>query len=233
MMWFNRVPRVSIVITCMGRTMHLKQSLPLFLDQNYSRYDVVVVDWNSPDDLLTYLRVMSCPRLQWTSVKGKEYFHLSAARNLGASYAMNRCHPDLILFTDCDILLPDNFLFNNVTQYQRFKRKAPWFHNVFLHSKKMDDGSFDIWGSCLVPAKQWNKWKYNEEITTYGHEDNEFYNCLRENKCKNQPLLVDGVKCIKHDDDLRMKYYKDKPEDMREIRLKNKEKFRFHGHFDA
>ncbi len=233
MKWFRSVPEVAVVITCMGRSFHLKKSLPLFLDQNYSHFKIIVVDWSSPDDLREYLASMECPNLDSFSIQGRQYFHLSAARNAGAEYAVKKYQPDLIFFTDCDILIPDNFLLRNVLQYQHFKKKAGWFRDVFLHSKKLDDGSFDIWGSCLVPTKQWKKWKYNETIDTYGHEDNEFYNCMREHRCKNQTLIVDSVKSIKHDDSLRMQYYKDSPEDMRRIRLANKDKFRFHGHFDT
>lgn len=86
---------ITAVTTCMGRREHLETTLPLMLEEFEQ---VVVVDW-------------SCPQKsgEWAFSQGahvvyspnQQYFHCSAARNLGAFWADG----NLLCFIDADTII--------------------------------------------------------------------------------------------------------------------------------
>ena len=82
---------ISICIPCHGRTYDLKKSLPhLIKAANFSPpVEIVVVDYNSPDDLAEYVfRVMDTAefvggsRLTYRKYAGRDHYHMAHARNL-------------------------------------------------------------------------------------------------------------------------------------------------------
>lgn len=218
--------RIAIVTTCMGRIEHLKQSLPRFSRQDGVDHDVYVVDWSSPDGLEPWFRSLDLPNGRLVSVPGKRYFHLSAARNAGGRAAC-RNGADLLAFIDADILIPPDFLYQNLLLAQQaFSARGC---NFFLQTKKLlregvDD--FCVWGSCMAPRQIWEPYQYNENIATYGHEDNELYSLWVENGVTHLPMYVEGVSGLIHGDEDRMRFYAEEIGEMRNIRENNKRHYR-------
>jgi glycosyltransferase involved in cell wall biosynthesis len=213
-------PSVVFVITCMGRAFHLKQTLPLYLAQDYPNYKVLIVDWSSPDDLEEYLSSVKDPNLLKVKVLDKQYFCLSKARNVGGDYLIEqKISPDYLAFFDADVKLPFNFLSLNIALTQKSK-------NCFLQRNKTLLGDLSIWGSCIVPFQAWKDIRYNEEIDSYGEEDNEFYNVLQSRNYMRLPLQTAEVEIIQHSDDLRMQFYKGTARDIPRFKRANKKKFR-------
>lgn len=200
----------SIVTTCMGRAAHLRHTMPGFLTQDFEDYDIYVVDWSSPDDLLLWLDGLRSDRVHVVSVPGREHFHLSAARNAGGRRA---CEDGAryLAFIDADILLPPDFLRRNWRRIEA--ARCQYGDRFFLQTRSLAaecDGGYCIWGSCIAPATIWEPVQYCEAINTYGHEDNELYSYWLEQGCAHLSLDVAGVRGITHTDEERVRYY---PED--------------------
>lgn len=215
-------PKVAIVTTCMGRTIHLKQTLFKMLDQDYreNTHDciVVVVDWSSPDDLQSYLSSFRTMDLMCAEVPDKQHFSLSGARNAGGQYLLDiGLVVDYLAFIDADILLPKDFISKNVVKL------TP---KTFLQRNKTVLNDMGIWGSCIVPFEAWNEIRYNEDIDTYGEEDNEFYSVLVEKGYNRRALETEGIAIIAHSDKMRMEFYREEPEDIPRLKREHKNKFR-------
>ena len=81
---------ISLCIPCHNRTYDLKRTMPYLLDAaSYSPpVEIVVVDYNSPDDLSQYMKsVMVMPKGDGVSIvyrkyTGRDYYHMAHARNL-------------------------------------------------------------------------------------------------------------------------------------------------------
>lgn len=213
-------PKVAIITTCMGRTAHLRESLPRMLAQDYPEFLVVVVDWSSPDDLQEYLASIDDPRLHWIQTKQPKYFSLSGARNLGGMYLVTQnISVDMIAFIDADVLLPSSFLASNLKGIEGAT-------SFFFQRNKTVLGDLGIWGSCICPFRAWRDVRYNEEIDTYGEEDNEFYSVMVERGYKKRTLKTDGIEIIQHSDEMRMEFYRETVGDIPRLKKEHKQKFR-------
>lgn len=215
--------RVAIITTCMGRTFHLRQTLPLMLRQDHDDTHVVVVDWSSPDDLRQYLSLLESSRLHSVHVQGKRYFNLAQARNVGGDFAIRELGADILAFVDADVMLPSTFVSANLKKAGE-KEKA-WF----LHITRTDDGCNDIWGSCILPVALWNDFRYNGNLEGYGNEDNELYELLRNHGALHRNMEVKGVKVIQHEDEIRTQFYREQPSaemPLKKLKEKNRALFR-------
>jgi glycosyltransferase involved in cell wall biosynthesis len=205
----------------MGRSAHLKQSLPRFLDQCLSDFRIYIVDWSSPDDLEPWLEGFDPPRTHILHVRGKQFFHLAAARNVGGRQACDD-GARYLAFIDADILVPEDFLLRN-WGFIKQAREAQG-DRFFLQTRELTDSNDNlrcIWGSCIVPASLWLRDQYNEEIRTYGHEDTELYSLWLENGIFHLPLDVIGVRGISHDDEERVRYYDEEAEGLKQRKQRN------------
>lgn len=81
---------ISICIPCHGRTYDLRQSMPnLIKAANFSPpVEIVVLDYNSPDDLADYIsqamsvELVGGSMLTYRKYTGRDYYHMAHARNL-------------------------------------------------------------------------------------------------------------------------------------------------------
>ena len=89
-------PRASIVVTCKGRLHHLRRTLPCMLAQTCSfAYETIVVDFGCPQGAFDWCRGLDVRNLVALKVlDDTQTFHLSRARNCGASAAV-RADPGL------------------------------------------------------------------------------------------------------------------------------------------
>jgi len=197
--------KYCIVTTCMGRAEHLKVSLPMMLAQDYDDYGVMVMDWDSKDDLGQVLYANRGLRLHSLARGNQEHFHLSAARNSCAQHAIDHLGPEWLVFIDADILLPPDFLTRNDSLLTTQAGA-----DCFLQSERLDDGDVQIWGSCIVRASDWKRVKgYDEDITGYGFEDNDFYERLMAIGIERCRMDLEGVTAIQHPEELRFANYPD------------------------
>src|SRR6478736_1883226 len=104
--------KVSVVIPCKNRLEHLKRSLPLVLAQTYKDLEVLIVDYNCPQNSGEWAKTNDSVRVVNCNV-GINEWSLSAARNTGFKHITG----DIVLFLDADALLTDhNFIDNHIKQ---------------------------------------------------------------------------------------------------------------------
>jgi len=129
----DSVNSVAIVTTCKGRLAHLRQSLPLMLEQGAD--EVIVVDYGCPEGTADWVK-KNYPQVKIVRVDDDPGFCLSCARNAGARAVKS----DWICFIDADILVQPGFV--------------AWMRNQLepnsFYRTPMIDGKWDACGSFIV-----------------------------------------------------------------------------------
>ena len=90
------MPKFSLIVTCKGRLMHLRQTLPLFCA--LSDTEVIVVDYGCPDRSGDWVAAHH-PAVKVVRIDDDPGFNPSRARNIAA----RDCQSDYLLFVDADI----------------------------------------------------------------------------------------------------------------------------------
>jgi glycosyltransferase involved in cell wall biosynthesis len=196
-------PKISIVTTCKGRLAYLKETIKSWLDIDYPNYEIVVVDYDCPDQTSSYirreennlLRQSSCSKISVVEVKDKKYFNLNDARNLG----IKASDGELIFMIDSDIKVIRKKLFKNIARdykkgavffsnlqilnsnikeavlyYEKYFKKLARYHSV-LPISGMEDSLTGT--SCFVKSISQDCGGFKPEINErgYGFDDREFY----------------------------------------------------------
>lgn len=178
---------ISIVTTCKGRLLHLKECLPTWIAAK--PHEIIVVDYDCPEQSGAYAESMGVFAVY--PKPHNEYFNLSHARNAGLIGASG----DAILFIDADTKITDGFL-----KY---------------HARVLEPGQFltgwgfgDATGSCLVWREDALKVRgYNEIVDGWGFDDIDFYKRLEASGISQKPFHH-GIETIKHGDEERVKHYR-------------------------
>lgn len=186
--------KVSVIIPCKNRLQHLKESLPLVLSQSYNDLEVIVVDYNCPQQSGKWARSIGAKVVD--CMVGKDEWSLSAARNTGYKFSSG----EMLLFLDADALLIDK-------------------HFIEKHVKHCVDGSFicgygwhDATGCCMLRRTAFVAADgYNELITSWGAEDIKLYNTLENALSQERRTWLGGIETIKHGDEIRNYYHGHKP----------------------
>ena len=97
-------PLVSVIIATKGRAELLRECLASILCQTVQDFEVIVVDDGMLDDSRGVVESFADSRLKYVGVEESQ--GISAARNLGASYASGRF---VAVMDDDDICLPNRF----------------------------------------------------------------------------------------------------------------------------
>lgn len=200
--------KVSVIIPCKNRLDHLKETLPLVLNQQYSDFEVLVVDYNCPQNSGKYSEKMGAKAV-YCNVD-KDEWSLSAARNRGYKVATG----EMLLFLDADAILTD-----------------PLF--IQKHVDYCVDGSFICgWGyhdatGCVMLRKIAFQavGGYNELIKSWGSEDIKLYIRLQSEIAQEKRVWLGGIETIKHGDEWRNYYHGGK-----DPMQTNEENFKIQGH---
>ncbi|BAB76140.1 hormogonium polysaccharide biosynthesis glycosyltransferase HpsN [Anabaena sp. FACHB-709] len=132
----SNLPLISVVIPTYGREEILRDSIVDVLNQDYPKYEVLVVD-QSPKhkpEIETYLEEVAAAgkvkwfRLDWASLPG--------ARN----YAIRRASGEIILFIDDDVKLKPGFLAAHAKNYVQNPDVGSVAGRVFDRMKLGDSG---------------------------------------------------------------------------------------------
>ncbi len=146
--------------------------------------EIIVLDYGSTPALKA--RFFTDPRVQLWRVEA-DAWHLSRAYNIAASLASG----EVLLKLDCDYLLRHTFFKQNELQ-----------PGAFIHGNKISD---ELNGFLMVAAEDfWRVRGYNEEIVTYGYDDDDIKNRLIAAGVKLAALPVGAVTHMPHSDELRV-----------------------------
>ena len=95
----------SIVMTCKGRLSFLQQSLPKVMEYKSPDDEVIVVDYDCPDDSGTWAKAQGAKIVK---LNNAPIFNVCHARNLGA----NAAHPntDVLIFLHADHVISQGWI---------------------------------------------------------------------------------------------------------------------------
>ncbi|MBW4680162.1 MAG: hormogonium polysaccharide biosynthesis glycosyltransferase HpsN [Microcoleus vaginatus WJT46-NPBG5] len=128
-------PLISVIVPTYGREEPLRQTLVDVLQQDYSNFEVLVVDQTANHEAETQLfleQLFSAGQIQWFRVN---WASLPAARN----YGVRRASGEIIVFIDDDVRLPAGFLAAHRRTYQKASIGAV-AGRVFDRMKLTDSG---------------------------------------------------------------------------------------------
>jgi hypothetical protein len=185
-------PGISLVTACRDRNDNLASVLPGWLALDLA--EIVLVDWSSTVPVAETLAKtgISDPRIRILRVEGEDRWILSYAFNAGFRVAGH----DIILKADADIALSPDFLDRNPLApgevvVGNWRRAGPGQQYV--------NGFFFVHRGDLARVNG-----FNEYITTYGWDDDDLYDRLRDAGVTRVDVTEGTVHHLDHDDAARL-----------------------------
>jgi len=195
------VPTFSLIVTCKGRLMHLRQTLPLFCALPDT--EVILVDYGCPDASGDWAAA-NVPAAKVVRVADDPGFNPSRARNIAAREST----ADYLFFVDADIRVAPTAMADIM---------AVITPNTFATIDATDLGD-DLRGTCIVPRAKFEAvGGYDELLKNYGMEDTELYARLIDFGLDDAFLPPASFAAIPHDDALRTRFFPTKS--VRKLRL--------------
>ena len=195
------MPTYNLIVTCKGRLMHLRQTMPLFCALPDT--EVILVDYGCPERSGEWAAA-HFPGVKVVNVTDDPGFNPSRARNIGVRHAT----ADYLFFVDADIRVKPAAL---------GEIAAVITPNTYATVDATDLGD-DLRGTCIVPRDRFEAvGGYDELLKNYGMEDTELYVRLTDYGLSDAFISPAGFEPIPHDDELRTKYFPVKS--IRKLRL--------------
>jgi predicted glycosyltransferase involved in capsule biosynthesis len=192
---------ISVITTCKGRLHHLRHTLPGWMAQEGNNYEIIVVDYNDPNDCFSYVESLCDPRVRSVKANNDDvFFNLSKARNIGAMAISEKT--DTILFVDADTIMTNNAFIN----YHKGKVLNPGNFLCGWANGSMNLGAGASGGCMVWRADFFSVRGYNELTNGWGYEDVEFYERL-EQIGRQQTAFHNGLDSIQHSNEERVMFY--------------------------
>lgn len=203
--------KIAFVTTCKGRVQHIARTLPINLEDNadYDNAVFIVLDYNSPDDLLEYLRtnhenLIESGRLQVFSYGGEHPFRMAHAKNMVHRLGI-LAGADVLVNMDADNFTGPGFASYIAEQFQR--------DDIFLWAKMVKDGqdrtARGVSGRIAVTSRAFiNAGGYDERFNDWSPDDKDFNTRLRRLGYEGVEIDRRFVHAILHNDKMRFREYK-------------------------
>lgn len=196
---------IAFCTTCKNRTQHLKVTLPKNLADN-PRSSFVVLDYNSEDDLLDYLKSyhaadIDSGRLSVYSNREHGTFRMAHAKNMAHRLGMG-LGADILINLDADNLTGPGF-----EEFVAWKFRQP---DVFLWSNAIKGVTVrGVSGRIAVSASAFVKvGGYDEKYETWSPDDKDFNLRLRRMGYTAVEVDLAFLLGVPHNDKMRFKEYK-------------------------
>ena len=177
---------LSLITTCKNRLPHLKQTLPLMLQQ--PRAEVIVVDYGCEQGTAAWVKEHH-PAAKLVEVNDDPVFSIARARNIGAKNASH----ELLCFVDADVMI--HFELGKWLEINHDPNR------FYLYP---DQKKFDLCGFVIVARKHFFKVEgYDEAIRGWGAEDNDLYERLARTGLSKSRIPLGSLSAIPHGDELR------------------------------
>lgn len=186
----------------MNRLYHLRKTLPQNIKDNisYGNVEFIVLDYNSKDDLETWITTemsyyLKKGILKYLKTIEPKTFHMSHSKNVVAKYASGSilCNVDA-----------DNYIGEGFAEYinEEFDNNQNIY--ITVNNKKLYS---DCGGRIIMYRKDfWTLKGYDESMKGYGFEDHDL--CNRLELLGRKPVYIDSMKFLNvlhHSDEARLK----------------------------
>jgi GT2 family glycosyltransferase len=179
--------KVSLCTVCMNRAQHIKQTLEKNILDNldYAATEIILVDYNSKDDLEDYIRThfgkyLESGKLIYYRSYTPQYFNRSHSRNIAFKMATG----DIICNVDAD-----NFTGEGFASYLNSLFGSIKNHFFYANEK------FDVIGRIAVRRENFYRiGGFDERMVYYGFEDTDFMHRLVKSGLK--PGIIEGTKYL-------------------------------------
>jgi glycosyltransferase involved in cell wall biosynthesis len=177
---------LSLITTCKNRLPHLKQTLPLMLQQ--PRAEVIVVDYGCEQGTAAWVKKHH-PAARLVQVNDDPVFCAARARNIGAGNASG----EILCFVDADVLVH-----LELGKWLELNQNTNGFY-VYPEIKTPE-----LAGFLIVAREHFFKIDgYDEAIRGWGGEDFDLYERLARIGLSQSSVPRDSISPIPHSDELR------------------------------
>jgi glycosyltransferase involved in cell wall biosynthesis len=177
----------SICSGVKDRNEFLIQALPTWL--RLPATEIIIVDWSSEHSVKDAIAGIRDERIKIIRVKNESKFGLSKVWNLAISSSSNDC----IMKLDGDIIVKPKRLVRHTIEDNTFYVGARNIHGV------------GTYGSIWLTREMFNSCHgYNERLSNWGYEDDDFYIRLLNNGFNLQRWSKRAIKHIDHPDSFRL-----------------------------
>jgi hypothetical protein len=200
-------PRIAFCTTCKGRAPHVERALPKNISDNsaYQNAVFVVVDYNSQDNLVEYLRSkhardIDSGRLVVYSYRGQHAFRMAHAKNIAHRAGIDE-GADILVNMDADNFTGPDFA-GYIADHIKDSDTYMWCRMI---NGVMDRG---VCGRIVVPRDVFLKTGgYNECYETWGHDDKEFHARIKRLESTGLEIDAEYLHAIRHNDKIRFREY--------------------------
>lgn len=177
---------LSLITTCKNRLPHLKQTLPLMLQQ--PRAEVIVVDYGCEQGTAAWVKEHH-PAAKVVQVDDDPVFCAARARNIGAKNASH----ELLCFVDADVLLH--------LELGKWLVLNPSPNGFYLYPEQT---ARELVGFLIVAREHFFKvGGYDEAIRGWGGEDTDLYERLDRTGLSRFSVPKESISPVSHGDELR------------------------------
>jgi hypothetical protein len=192
------------ISTCKGRLEHIKQTAPAFLKATSKNVGYLIVDYECPEHSGNWVlsTLGRTGRADALCIRTKpDIFHKTIALNAGTKYAISKMGAEYLLYFDADTIIHPG-LIKQITPLLRPDR--------FIITDPM--GKPDLTGFLIIHRSMFEKSNgFEESFRSWGSEDFEFrLRLFAKYNYQFDIINCDFLSPIEHDDEMRVKFYKDK-----------------------
>ena len=205
-------PSIAFCITCKNRTQHLEKTLPKNLADNedYENCKFVLVDYNSQDHLVPYLKAnhqaaIESGKLAVYSYKEPVPFQVGHAKNMAHRLGILE-GADILCNLDADNFTGQGFARFVAEQFAGKEDMFLWARMIQHGADRLPRG---INGRLVVPVKAFlHVGGYDEKYAVWSPDDKDFN--LRIRRLGYRPVEIDRrfLDCVRHNDKIRFKEYR-------------------------
>jgi Sulfotransferase domain len=206
----NNPPCIAFCTTCKNRTQHLEKTLPknLLDNQDYLNCKFVILDYNSTDHLLDYLKrnhqgAIDSGRLVVYSYREPTPFRVAHAKNMAHRLGILE-GADILVNLDADNFTGQGFAAFVAEQFQEKE-------DIFLWSRMIQEGPDrlprGINGRIAAPVKAFLQvGGYDERFAVWSPDDKDFNLRLRRSGYRGHEIERRFLDCVRHNDKMRFKH---------------------------
>ena len=201
--------KMSFCITCMGRKVHLEQTLlkNIRVGMPYRNVEFVLLDYNSPDGLEKWIYnnfrdFISIGVLKYCKTTEPSRFRMSHAKNVAHRMATG----DILCNLDADNFVHKGFIDQANRVFRKNNRIVFCVVDDILGKRKDLVGGAK--GRIAIKREDFYRINgYNEICAVWGNDDTDFVKRLVMSGCRKEPIDIAFMSSIYHDDKVRFKNY--------------------------